>query len=214
MYNFVDEYMKEAEEMYRITYTDKAKIYVTTSQREFTRLVPLWIGSEVGGVTLRVGNVIYMNPTKIKESKYEEEEFIRHELVHDLIYQNSSLLTHFVMSSQQWMVEGMATYFGGPTYYNENEFAAIMRDKKLIYNEKSGKLFENLDPKDSKFNYTLYKYFISYLIDEYGTGRFESFMKQYLESPGNYKLIFFEEYDKPFKLVVEEFVKKYHSSLF
>ncbi len=214
VYNFVDDYMSEAEDLYRIKYKSSVNIYVATSQEEFSRFVPIWIGNEVGGVTLRIGNVIYINTSKIKANNYNEKEFVKHELVHNLIYQNSSPLTHFVMSSQQWMVEGMATYFGGPTYYNENEFAALMRGKKLIYNDKSGKIFENLDPKDAKFNYTLYKYFISYLIDQYGKGRFESFMRQYLESPGNYKLIFFEEYDKTFKLVVEEFVKEYHSQLF
>ncbi len=214
VYNFVDEYMSEAETLYGLKYKKKVNIYVATSQQEFSRLVPPWIGDGVGGVTLRVGNTIYINPIKIEGNNYSEAEFLKHELVHELVFQNSSALTHFVMSSQAWMLEGMATHFGGPNYYNENEFVALMRDKKLIYNDKSGKLFDNLDPNDPKFNYTLYKFFIKYLIDKYGMGTFKTFMNQYLESPGNYKLIFFEVFDKPFQVIVEDFVKAYHSEVF
>lgn len=209
IYDFAVEHMGRAEDTYKLKYNNNVNIYVSTSKKEFDRWVPPWINTGVGGVSLYIGNTIYINPEAINNNHYNEEEFLKHELVHNLIAQNSALLSGFVFEQQEWFSEGTATYFGGPTYMNENEFRSMMKNNTLIYDDKSSKLFINLDQKEYKFKMMVYSYFIKYLIDQYGNNLFTSFLKQYIDSPGNYKLIFFEVYNKPFKLVVEDFKKVY-----
>lgn len=208
IYQFVDEQMIAAESMYQIDYKDRVHIYVSTTTNEFKRWVPPWLGPELGGASLYVGNTIFINPETIKKNNYVEEEFVKHELIHNLIRQNSAIGNNFVFDSQEWMSEGMAMYFGGPNYMNENEFRTQIRDKTLIHDDKSAKLFTNLED-DYKLRMTVYKYFISFLIEEYGKDNFISFMKQYIQSPSNSKIIFYEVYNKPLKLILDEFKRTY-----
>ena len=208
IYQFVDEQMIAAEAMYQLSYKERVNIYVSTSTNEFRRWAPPWIGNGVGGVSLYIGNAIFINPEKIKEHKYVEEEFLKHELIHNLIRQNSAIGNNFVFDSQEWMSEGMAMYFGGPNYMNENEFRTQIRNKKLIYDEKTLKLFTSLED-DYKLRMTVYNYFITFLIREYGNSSFLTYMKQYIEAPNNSKIIFYEVYNKPLKLIFDEFKKEY-----
>ncbi len=209
IYDYVNDHMVEAELLYQSKYNQRVNIYVATSANEFKRWAPPWINKNVGGISLYIGNTIILNPEAIKKNKYSEEEFLKHELVHNLIIQNSAVLNNFVFDSQEWMTEGTAMYFGGPNYMNENEFRTRMRGATLVQDDKSSKLFTNLDDKDYKFKMSVYKYFVAFLITEYGDNRFTNFMNQYIDSPGNYKIIFYEVYDKPLKLVLDEFKKAY-----
>jgi hypothetical protein len=209
IYDFVDDYMNNSEEIFHLGYTGNVNIYVSSSANEFKRWVPPWIGKNVGGVTLYFGNVIFINPETINKNKYSEEEFIKHELIHNLMYQHSALLAKFVFSQQEWVMEGLSSYYGGPNYLSENEFRSMMRNNKLEYGDTSTKLFTNLDSKDYKFKMSVYKYLFVYLVNEYDDTLMRSFLKQYLESPGNYRLIFFEVYNKPMKVVIDDFKKEY-----
>lgn len=209
IYDFVEEHMTQAEKLYQLKYSNHVNIYVATSKGEFDRWTPPWINTGVGGVSLYIGNTIYINPEPIKKNNYNEEEFLKHELVHNLIAQNSAFLTSFIFESQEWFVEGTSTYFGGPRYMNENEFRTMMRNNTLVYDDKSSKLFTNLDQKDYKFKMMIYSYFIQFLIEEYGDNRFTDFMKKYLDTPGSYKILFYEAYGKPFELIIEEFKREY-----
>ncbi len=209
IYDYVNEHMIEAEMLYQLKYNQKVQIYVATSTDEFKRWIPPWINGNVGGISLYVGNAIFINPEPIRKNNYSEEEFIKHELIHNLIAQNSALLNNFVFDSHEWMNEGTAMYFGGPNYMNENEFRTMMRNATLIHDDKSSKLFSNLEDKDYKFKMSIYKYFIAFLITEYGDTRFTNYMNQYINSPNNYKILFYEVYNKPIKLVIEEFKKTY-----
>lgn len=209
IYDFVDDYMNQSEEIFHLPYNGRVTIYVSTSTKEFKRWIPPWVSSNTGGETLYLGNVIYINPEKINENKYNEEEFIKHELVKNLMYQNSALLAKFVFNQQEWVTEGLSTYFGGPNYLSENEFRTMMRNNKLEYSDNSAKLFNNLDSKNYKFQLMVYKYFFVYLVNQYGDTLLRSFVKKYLESPGNYRIIFFEVYNKPMKSVIDDFKKEY-----
>lgn len=209
IYDFVEDHMNKAEFAYGLKYNAPVHIYVATSAEEFGRWIPPWVGTHVGGLTLYIGNTIYINPEPIKKNNYNEEEFLKHELIHNLLIQNTALLANFVVLDHEWVTEGVAMHFGGPHYMNENEFRKMMRNNSLTFDDKSSKLFTNLDQKDYKFKMSVYQYFITFLIDRYGLSSFMIFLKQYLDSPSNYKLIFFEIYDKPIKLVVDEFKREY-----
>ena len=70
VYNFVDSYMAEAETFYGLKYKGKVNIYIAETPEEFSRYMPPWIrnGKSIGGLTLMVGNTVYLNPEKMKEN--------------------------------------------------------------------------------------------------------------------------------------------------
>lgn len=208
-YYEVETHMAQAEEFTGLKFSRNPTIIVSQDSEEFARFVP-WIqnSKSLGGVSLQAGNVIYINSELIKKQKYNEREFFRHELIHNLISQNSILLNNLVIDKQQWFSEGIATYFGGPHYLSDLEFVQQYDEKDPDFDAVSANIFINL-PDDPKFNYTLYKLFIKYLIENYGIETFREFTYKYLDSPSNFRIVFNEVYKKKMILVVEDFMKDY-----
>lgn len=203
--------MAQAEEFTGLTFTEKPIIFVAQDSEEFARFVP-WIvnGKELGGVSFIAGNAIYINSERIKKQKLNERDFLRNELIHNLISQNSIVINNIVINNHEWFSEGLATYFGGPKYLSELEFIQQFDEKDPDFDGVSANVFINLTD-DFKFNTTLYRLFIKYLIDTYGIDTFRQFTLSYLDSPSNFRIIFSEVYDKKMILVVEEFMKNYRN---
>ncbi len=210
-YYEVETHMAQAEELTGLQFSENPIIIVAQDANEFSRFVPWIPGSKsLGGVSLMAGNVIYINSETIQKNRYIEREFLRHELIHNLISQNSIVLNNRIIDKQQWFTEGLATYFGGPNYLSELQFIQKYDEIKPEIDAVSGNIFTNL-PADPKFNYTIYSLFIKYLIDTYGIETFRIFTEKYLDSPSNFRIIFNEVYDKKMILVVEDFVKNYEN---
>ncbi len=210
-YYEIENDMIQAEELTGLKFTERPLVFVAQDVDEFSGFVP-WITNRknLGGVSLQVGNVIYINSEKIKTEEYREREIFRHELMHNLISQNSIVINYFIMDNNQWFIKGLASYYGGPKYMSDIQFIQEFKAKKPDFDMVSPKVFVKL-PDDIKFNYSLYRLFIKFLIDHYGMDKFRTFTTRYVEAPTNYGLIFYEVYEEKMVLVIEEFMHTYKS---
>lgn len=200
-YANTDTIMSDIENLYGLKYTNPIQIFVTLDYEELGKYIPWLDYKGLGGVALQVGDVIYINTKKIAERQYSEEEFVRHELVHSLISQHASLMDNLEIDRQVWLSEGIATYFGGPNYLTKEEFLHILGEKKPD--------FFNLNPDEPKFNYTLYRYFIQYLMDTFGKEKFQTFLKAYIEDPREYRKLFSDMYGISFEDALKGFEGAY-----
>lgn len=214
-YSRVTGIMKELERQHGLEYKKPVKIIVCLSDKgrmsEMGRFL-LWMsGYAVGGAALETGDALFINHAKMLSGKRNEEEYIRHELSHSLLQQNTGLLKARRITLQHWVSEGTATYFGGPVYMAAEEFRRQFKEKELIYNERGGDIYSNLEPLEPKFNYTMYKYFIKHLIDSYGFERFQKFLRLYIRDPGRNREIFQKVFGVELKKALLRFEQEYRS---
>jgi len=203
----IDRIMAKAENFCNLRFHQKVKVIVCLNEFEKRRFVP-WMKMPAG-VSLQIGDVVYLYPPKIQERGYPVAQYLRHELNHSLIYQNAQIWNSFQMSRQAWVVEGAAEAFGGPYYYTKPEFIALFKQHHLIFQENGDQLYPNLDPQDPKFNYSLYRFFVAYLIDSYGLPAFQNFLHQYLAAPADVHALF----QQTFHLPLSESLAHFRASL-
>ena len=199
----IDRIMAKAEQFCNLRFHQKVKVIVCLNEFEKRRLVP-WMKMPAG-VSLQIGDVVYLYPPKILEHGYPVAQYLRHELNHSLIYQNAHIWNSFQMSRQAWVVEGAAEVFGGPYYYTKPEFTKLFQQHHLIFQENRNHLYPNLDPQDPKFNYSLYRFFVAYLIESYGLPAFQNFLHQYLAAPAEVQALFQQTFHLPLSEALAHF---------
>jgi hypothetical protein len=155
------------------------------------------------GVALLTGDVIYLNQDNLERRKANKIDYLKHELIHELMDQNSRIW-HSV-KFPHWLEEGAAGFYGGPYYMSRSEFLEQWRTHHLIHAAGGKDLYSNLDPQDPKFNYTLYRYFVEYLVKTYGRTAFQSYLHGYLLEPDHYQTIFRDQYGKAMEDVIRDF---------
>ena len=80
----------------------------------------LTIKTKGKSVIMITGDVIYIRPQK---RPYPIGQYLKHELSHCLLFQNTNLSAARKMRMQRWVVEGTAVAVGGPRYMSRSEFA-------------------------------------------------------------------------------------------
>lgn len=201
----IDEIMENAERMFNLKYQGPVKVIVTLSYPESRGFWPWKFGGVPAGQSLEVGDVVYLRLEVIEKRKMNAIEYLEHELCHSLVHQNAGLLNAFRMNRQHWVIEGAAEYFGGPYYYNREEFVELFKNHKLIVNETSRDLYANLEPLDPKFNYTLYRFFTDYLVTTYSLPAYQAFLHAYLQDPRRARPLFAESFHVPLAAALENF---------
>ena len=199
----------QAEELTGLKFINKPVIYVAQDEDEFARFVP-WIinNKDLGGVTLWVGNVIYINSEKIRQEKYIERDILRSELIHNLLAQNSIFINTLIIENHEWFIKGLAFYFGGPKYFSDLQFIQQFEKINPSFDMSKSKLFTDI-PDDVKFNYSLYRLFIEFVIETYGEDKFRIFITRYLDSPTDFNVTFYEVYDEKLVVAIEEFMSNF-----
>ena len=202
----LDEVITGEEASHGLEYKHKVKIIITNSRGEWKRFVP-WLSYSIGGGTMMTGNTIYINREKIDSRGYNLDGFFKHELSHELLYQNSSLSKAYRMYKQNWVEEGVATYFGGPYdyYASKDEFLNAYREAKLVPGSNPLLLYENLDKQNGKLSYTTYRYFFEYLSGKFGEEKLRKFIGLYTQDPGNFENEFKDSFGVAIHDAVEDF---------
>ncbi|GEM_PF-72302 len=198
--------MKNNESVLGMKYKSNINIIVCTTYSEMSRFVP-WI-SRMPSFALETGDTAYFSP-QIRENSMNTAEYIQRELVHLLFFQNSTFFKNFTIKKQKWISEGVAAYLGGPTYMSRNEFVRQFKKKKLDIDENDAYLFKGIDKDEHAFNYTLSKYFITFLFESYGKEKMIRFLHIYIKTPAKYPVIFKDIYG----LTLVEALKKFKSDL-
>ena len=199
----IDEICREEELFHALRFKEKFKIIILGKESTMKRFLP-WMRGSGYSVKLGFANVIYIG-ANARNSQYGIKAFLKHEISHLLIHQNtSSVKNNFEILKQGWLSEGVATYFGGPHYYKKSEFVEIWEGQGMTFD----RLYEDNPLKmRSVFSlkYTYYRFFIEFLIETYGLEKFQAYLKIYVNNPVNYKLIFPSVYNEDLILILQKF---------
>lgn len=206
----LDVIMKDEENFHRMQYDQKVKIIIITSEGEWRRLVP-YLSYGVGGVSLMRGNIIFINKSKIDSHNYQYDAFFKHELSHNILYQNSSLINSYRMFKQSMPIELIATYYGGPRdyYKDETEFLEAWKKADLKLSDDSFLLFDGLEKQGGKLSYTTYRYFMEFMAEKKGTENVQQFITNYAKDPKSFE----DDFSSAFGITFKEAKKEFSDSL-
>jgi len=200
----LDEILLEEEAFHALKFHKKFRVVVLGRESNMKRYLP-WIKSSGYSVKLGSVNVIYIGPTA-RKSPYGIEVFLKHEISHLLIHQNTpSGRNNMEILRQGWLAEGIATYYGGPHYYDKVEFGALWKNKGMAFDNLYMENPHEMDRNIIWLKYTYYRFFIEFLVDTYGIIDLQDYLKSYMEEPERYELIFSEIYHEDLDQILQKF---------
>ncbi len=189
-YRSIDHLMNETEIFHRLGFKKKVTVIICATKSQYKRFStqrsPL--------CTMATGTIIYINPT-IKDTNRDIQSFLKHELSHALIFQNTTFLKTFKI--KRWIREGLAVFYGNPHhYYQGEEFLRLAVHEGYFLNFLQNNEAIQQIPKEIRylFEYAEYKYFIDYLVTHYGLNLFLEFINQYIVEPDSEKELFKQIY--------------------
>ena len=200
----LDEIIAEAEKFHGIKFKEKFKIIILDKESNMKRYLP-WMKGTGFSVKLGFANVIYLGSIA-RNSPNGIEVYLKHEISHLLIHQNtSSAENNFEILNQGWFAEGTATYYGGPYYYFKNEFLELWIANKLGFDKLYEKNPHKMDVRMNTLYYTYYRFFIEFLIESYGIEKYQIYLKKYISYPKKYKILFNEVYKNDLIEILKKF---------
>lgn len=205
IYN-IDEIIKEEESWHDLQYTDNFKIIIVDKDADMRRHLP-WLKGKGHSVCIGFANLVYIG-ANARKSEYGIGTYIKHELSHLLIHQNTpSKKDVFEMQEQGWFTEGLATYFGGPEYFTKKEFVDLCFEKGLDLSSLNEANIIKVPVKDKRILYTHYRYFIEYLVNNYGLEKLQEYIKRYIDNPSDYENLFVEVYKEELVYILKNYDK-------
>jgi hypothetical protein len=204
-YADIDRMMREAEAFHHMKFLRRVKVIACKNWGDCERALP-WLNVKVlGGVTLAVGDVIYITP-RLTERNLSVEEFLRHELSHALVSQHTTIRKSLRITEQGWFSEGLAVSFARQkAYFSEPEFLEKASTTDLAKFIDPAQMHRSSDEWDARFAYTAQRYFIEYVKRQFGADRFQEFTRQYLDDPDSYSRLFSQVFQTSFSSAIEEF---------
>ena len=185
-YRHVDEWIAEGETFHALRVRKRITIVVCRSWSDFHRFVP-WIGGDaVAGVTLATGDAIYITP-KVAEKRLDDREFVRHELSHAVLSQNTSPWRSYRASQQYpWLHEGLAVWFGRQrAFVSQGEFFHRAPIVGVVKTLKDG-----YRAPDLRLTYIAWRDFLDYLDQLHGHDRFLAFLHAANQTPAQIDALF------------------------
>jgi hypothetical protein len=200
----IDEILREEEDFHGIGFKKKFKIIILGKESNMKRFLP-WLRGSGYSVKLGSVNLIYIG-ANARNSQYGIGVFLKHEISHLLIHQNTpSRGDNMEIQKQGWLSEGVATYFGGPHYYDKDEFIELWTQLGLTFDSLYEENPLKMDRSIFHLKYTYYRFFIEFLIETYGLEKLQAYLKSYLINPKNYKIIFPEVYNEELKEILQDY---------
>jgi hypothetical protein len=202
-YQQLDSLIQEAEAFHRLKMPDRITVIALRSWTDFHLQAP-WQRGPVAGLTLQTGTVIFITP-KVGEKHLDTAEFLRHELSHAILDQNTTLWRGHKLSRQSWLSEGLAVDFGRQkAYLSEQEFFARVRTGAVA------PAFHG-DNSDMRFNYVAWRYFLEHMIHTRGRDRFQDYLLRVMQDPDDARGLFPEYFGISFDDAVQEFEARVRS---
>lgn len=213
-YKNLDAYIQANSTQFNLPLKKKIKL-IRTDKANLQKYLPWMKTDNLGGAALQTGDVLYISYEKIKERGLQEEEFIRHEIIHLLHHQNAHIINSFSAGKVTYLSEGVPFYAGGPKYYSREEWLERLKKAKLeeattgnsLYTADAFSVYDTESGDAYKISHMLYGEFIKYLIDTYGQEKFNTFNLGYLKTPSLHRELFEETYDKKLEVVAQDFEK-------
>jgi hypothetical protein len=196
-YRKLDSLIAESEAFHRLKMPDRITVIAPRTWTDFHLQAP-WQRGPVGAITMQTGTVIWVTP-KIAEKRFDTEEFLRHELSHAILDQNTTLWRGHKLNGQPWLFEGLAVDFGRQkAYLTQDEFIARAQTEPLA------SAFSGSNP-DMRFDYVAWRYFLEYLIRTRGRDRFQDYLLRVMQDPDRARAVFPEYFGISFDNALQEF---------
>ncbi|MDQ1327591.1 MAG: hypothetical protein QG641_874 [Candidatus Poribacteria bacterium] len=175
----LDDMITETEAFHNIHFKKNVSVIVCATSEQYKRFST----KHAHACAMPTGTIIYINPS-IYNTGRDLTGFLKHELSHAILFQNTSLLKAFKLKS--WVTEGLAVYYGNSHHYFQNEeLRKLSIDKGYFFNL----LDEKAEPVDIpseikyKFIYGEYRAFMGYLIKTYGSQAVLDYIFEYAKQP-------------------------------
>jgi hypothetical protein len=201
-YRAIDQMMAEAEQFHRLRFRSPVSVIACKSWGDCERGLPWLSVRGLGGITLATGDVIYITP-KLAERHFHTGEFLRHELSHALLSQNTTMLKTHQLNDSPWFFEGLAVSFGRQQdFFTREQFHDLAGRVELA---------EYLDPArraspwNARFAYPVQRYFVEYLKDRYGDDRFSRYLLSAISGPRRMMPQFAEVFGNSFTAVIADY---------
>lgn len=200
----IDKIILEEEKFHNLEYVNNFKIIILDKESNMRRYLPYLKGSGYS-VSISLVNLIYIGPVA-RNSQNGIEPYLKHELSHLLIDQNTTFKKAALLHEQGWLAEGVAEYFSNHSFYSKKEFLELYHSNNLHNLSLNRKNPLKMSVNEVKFNYTYYKFFIEFLIHTYGIEKFQQYLKEYIKDPENDKKDFGYIYNYDFKSIWENYL--------
>ena len=165
-YRTIDTMMDEAERFHRLRFRRPVTVIACKSWGDRERGLP-WLGMR--------------GPSA--------GEFLRHELSHALLSQNTTILKTHQLNDSPWFFEGLAVSFGRQQDYLTRDQFADMASRAALAGY--------LDPAQ--------RYFVEYLKSRHGEGTFQTYLAQALAAPARLEPLFAETFGTPFAEAIDAY---------
>ena len=106
-YRQLDDDISHTEQFHDLKLWHRMTIIVCRNWFDFHRFLPTVRGEGIAAATPEYGTVIFITP-KTREMQLDSGEFLRHELSHAVIHQNSTLRKSLQFKHAPWLFEGIA----------------------------------------------------------------------------------------------------------
>jgi len=203
VYREVDHYIEAAEQFHRLTLRKRMTIIVCRNWSDFHHFLPTIRGEGIGAATPEFGTVIYVTP-KVEEMHFDSGEYVRHELSHAILEQNSSLWNSLHFKRAPWLFEGVAVLSAHQRAYGAwEEFLERVQSQSIqgMFSSES----HRARGFDLRFGYQAWRYFLAWLIDTRGRKQFQELLTGFMKRPNEAERIFGEVYGEPLSSAVERF---------
>jgi hypothetical protein len=196
-YRQMDSFISEAETFHRLKMPDRITVIAPRTWTDFHLQAP-WQRGPVGALTLQTGTVIFITP-KLAEKHLDTAEFLRHELSHAILDQNTTLWRGHKLNGQPWLFEGLAVDFGRQkSYLTEDEFVQRARTEPLASAFNGGSA-------DMRFNYVAWEHFLEHLIHTRGRDKFQDYLLRVMQDPDQARALFPDNFGISFDDAIREF---------
>lgn len=198
--------LKENEISHGIRYRKPVKIIICKDDQESGKIFKLF-KTKASGFAFS-DDLIIVNYVNLHRLGYTFESIIRHESSHTLIKQNiESFFTMIVTFSNRslWFSEGFALYNQGLVIYTKDELRQNIEEFSVVYDNESDNF--GTFPRNNRYDYSLYFYFMDYLINKYGKDKMLVFLSLMIENYGSSEKSFEIVFESTIRSEVLDFLK-------
>ena len=182
----LDSLISETETFHKLRFKKNVKVIVCATRGQYKRFST----QSAHACAMLTGTIIYINPG-IKNTGRDLTGFLKHELSHAILYQNTSIFK--ALRFKSWLREGLAVYYGNPHhYYNVGKFLELSVDKGYFFDALDEKAKIDNIPESIRYFYVYgeYRSFVEYIVNAYGLEAFWNFTHAYIKNPKSEKQLF------------------------
>jgi hypothetical protein len=203
-YYKLDRMIAETEAFHKIHFKKNVSVIVCATSRQYKGFST----QRAHACAMPTGTIIYINPS-INSTGRDLAGFLKHELSHAVLFQNTSFLK--AMKLKSWVTEGLAIYYGNSHhYYNDEELRKLAIDKGYFFNVLDKKAEPENIPVEIKykFKYGEYRAFMGYLVKTYGLQPVLNYTLEYIKHPNKEEALFHDILGSNLEEAFSQFHKK------